>query len=360
VRLRVVTAASQQKQRVWVLCPLAVLVLGLALVSCSLGPYEEVRAPQVLRVFAHWVGLWHGAADPVQAMVVLNLRLPRVVLGILAGAALGMAGAALQGLFRNALADPALIGVSGGGAVGAVAMIVLGGTALHGMTSTLGAFALPVAAMAGGVAVTFLVYRLAKVEGRTHLTLMLLTGIAFNALAGAVIGLMVYLATDEQIRELTFWSMGSLTKAGWRQIGAAALFAVPAMIVLPMLARPLNALLLGEAEAFHLGVPVQRVKKQLIFLSATMVGATVAVCGTIGFLGLVTPHLVRLAFGPDHRLVLPASGLLGAALLLLADIAARQLAVGYDELPIGVVTALAGAPVFLGLLWRARRNGEGI
>ncbi|MGA2053524.1 MAG: iron ABC transporter permease [Opitutales bacterium] len=349
-------AASYQKQRAWALPVLAALVLGLALASCSFGPYDAVRAPQVLRVFGHWLGF--GSVDPVQATVVLELRLPRVALGILAGAALGMAGAALQGLFRNALADPALIGVSSGGAVGAVAVIVLGGTALRSLSSVLGAFALPVAAMAGGVGVTFLVYHLAKVEGRTHLTLMLLTGIALNALAGAAIGVMVFVASDQQIRELTFWSLGSLTKAGWVQIGAAALFAVPAMVALPWLARPLNALLLGEAEAFHLGVPVQRVKKQLIFLSATMVGATVAVCGTIGFIGLVTPHLVRLALGPDHRVVLPASALLGAALLLAADIAARQLTGGFEELPIGVVTALAGAPVFLGLLLRARKKGE--
>jgi iron complex transport system permease protein len=349
--------AVSQKQRVWALPVLAAAVLGLALVSSSMGPVTEVRAPQVLQVVGHWVGL-SGAPDPAQAMVVEYLRLPRVALAILAGAALGMAGAALQGLFRNPLADPALIGVSSGGAVGAVVVIVLGGTALRGLAGAVGAFALPVAAMAGGVVVTFLVYQLAKVEGRTHLSLMLLTGIAVNALAGAAIGMMVYVASDQQMREWLFWSLGSLTRAGWPQIGAAAVFAVPAMAALPALARPLNALLLGEAEAFHLGVPVQRVKRVLILLSAVMVGATVAVCGTIGFLGLVTPHLVRLALGPDHRVLLPASGLLGAALLLAADIAARLPAGGFEELPIGVITALVGAPVFLGLLLRARKKGE--
>ena len=314
--------AAYQKQRAWALPVLAAAVLGLALVSSAMGPVEEVRAPQVLAVLGHWVGL-HGAVDPAQAMVVEYLRLPRVALGILAGAALGMAGAALQ-------AWPEVVG----------------------------AMALPVAAMAGGVAVTFLVYQLAKVEGRTHLSLMLLTGIAVNALAGAAIGIMVYSASDQQVREWLFWSLGSLTRAGWPEIGAAAVFAVPAMVALPVLARPLNALLLGEAEAFHLGVPVQRVKRVLILLSAVMVGATVAVCGTIGFLGLVTPHLARLALGPDHRVLLPASGLLGAALLLSADIAARLPAGGIGELPIGVITALVGAPVFLVLLMRARKKGE--
>jgi iron complex transport system permease protein len=281
-----------------------------------------------------------------------------VALGLLAGAALGMAGAALQGLFRNPLADPALIGVSGGAALGAVLVFVLGGSALGGLNNLAGAFALPVAAMAGGGAVTFLVYHLAKVQGRTQVALMLLTGLALNALAGAAIGLLVYLATDEQLRAFMFWSLGSLNRAAWTQIGAAAAFIVPALLLLPRLARPLNALALGEAEAHHLGVPVQRLKRRLIFLTAMMVGASVAVGGTIGFVGLVAPHLARLALGPDHRLLLPASALVGAALLLVADIAARFGTAGFEELPIGVVTALAGAPVFLAMLLRARRKGE--
>jgi iron complex transport system permease protein len=348
---------SFQKKRLLVLAALAALTLVLAVCSASYGSDEAVRAPQVLQVIAHKIGLSHGALDVTRENVVLQLRLPRVALAILAGAALAMAGAALQGLFRNPLADPALIGVSSGAALGAVSMIVLGGTALHALSDILGNFALPAAAMAGGVAVTFLIYHLAKVEGRTHLALMLLTGLAFNALAGAAIGLLIYSATDTQLRELIFWSLGSLNKANWPQIGAAACLAIPPMLALPWLARPLNALLLGEAEAAHLGVPVQRFKRWLIFLSATMVGATVAVCGTIGFLGLVAPHLIRLAFGPDHRLLLPASALLGASLLLAADIAARAGAASAEELPIGVVTALVGAPVFLGLLWRARHKG---
>ena len=344
-------------QKRWlVLTALAVTVLVLALISASYGPYDKVRAGEVLQVLAQKTGLSHATIDETTTNVVMDLRLPRVALAILAGAALAMAGAALQGLFRNPLADPALIGVSSGAALGAVVVIVLGGTVLHGVVDVLGVFALPLAALGGGVAVTFLIYNLAKIEGRTHVAL--LTGLAINALAGSAIGLMVYLATDEQLRAWTFWSLGSLSKAGWREIGAAAVLAVPAMIVLPNFARPLNALTLGEAEAHHLGVPVQHVKRWLIFLSASMVGATVAVCGTIGFLGLAAPHLVRLAFGPDHRLLLPASALLGAALLLLADIAARAGAAGFDELPIGVITALVGAPVFLALLLRARKKGE--
>jgi iron complex transport system permease protein len=344
------------KKRWIALAALTALVLALALVSASYGEYAKVGVKEVGQVLAHKVGLGPGASDATAELVV-DLRLPRVALAILAGAALAMAGAALQGLFRNPLADPALIGVSGGSAFGAVLVIVLGGGALADLNNYFGAFALPVAAMLGGAGVTFLIYHLAKVSGRTEVALMLLTGLAFNALAGAAIGLLVYLATDEQMRAFWFWSLGSLQRAGWPQIGAAAMFILPALVVLPMWARQLNALALGEAEAHHLGVPVQRLKRGLILLSAMMVGAAVSGCGTIGFVGLVAPHLARLALGPDHRLLLPASALLGAALLLAADIAARAGAAGFEELPIGVVTALVGAPVFLALLLRARNKG---
>lgn len=334
------------------------LVLVLALASAAYGPAENVRTAEVVQVLAYKIGLGQSAPEATIETIVLNVRLPHVALAILAGVALGLAGAALQGLFRNPLADPALIGVSGGAALGAVLVIVLGGTALRGMSGVLGAFALPVAAMAGGIVVTLLIYHLAKVEGRTHVALMLLTGLALNALVGAAIGLMLYLASDEELRQWIFWSLGSLGKAGWPQIGAATIFIIPSAMTLLFFARPLNALLLGEAEAQHLGVPVQQLKRVLIILSAIMVGAAVSVCGTIGFIGLVAPHLVRLIVGPDHRLLLPASALLGAALLLAADAMARLAPVGYGELPIGVITALVGAPVFLVLLARARHKGE--
>jgi iron complex transport system permease protein len=348
---------SVVQKRFWVLAALAAAVVMLALASASYGPFAEIRAPQVVDVLLHKLGLAQGEADPTNELVVMSLRLPHVALAILAGVALGLAGAALQGLFRNSLADPALIGVSGGAALGAVIIIVLGQGWLHGIYTALGAFALPMAAMTGGLTVTFIIYHLAKVEGRTHAALMLLTGLAVNALVGAGIGVLIYRASDEQLRTWIFWSLGSLGKANWPQIGAAALFVIPAAGALLLWARPLNALLLGEAEAQHLGVPVQRMKRGLILCSAIMTGAAVAVCGTIGFVGLVAPHLVRLVVGPDHRLLLPASALLGAVLLLAADLAAR-LGGGVEELPIGVVTALVGAPVFLALLLRARRKGE--
>lgn len=346
------------RKRIITLIALLALVGALSFCSASFGTYAAVRAPEVLQVLAARIGLGGGNLEATVQTTVMDLRLPRVALAILAGAALAMAGAALQGLFRNPLADPALIGVSSGASLGAVFMIVLGGGALGGVVQALGAFALPVAAMAGAMLVTFLIYRLSKVEGRTHIALMLLTGLALNALAGAGIGTMISRSSDDQLRTWTYWSLGSLGKADWRQIGVAALFIIPCLIALPWFARSLNALLLGEAEAHHLGVPIQHVKRWVILLSAAMVGAAVAACGTIGFVGLVAPHLVRLVCGPDHRLLLPASALLGSSLLLAADLAARNGGMGVDELPIGVVTALVGAPVFLALLLRARRKGE--
>ncbi|HVU38830.1 MAG TPA: iron ABC transporter permease [Opitutales bacterium] len=342
------------RKRLWVLAALAVLVVALAMISASYGAYEKVRAPEVWRVLVSKIGLGHSQPDARVETVVMELRLPRVALAILAGVALGLAGATLQGLFRNPLADPALIGVSGGAALGAVVVIVLLQDSLH---NWLGEFGVPVGAMDGALAVTFLIYHLSRVDGRTNAALMLLTGLALNALVGSAIGITVYLASDEQLREWIFWSLGSLGHADWVQIGVAALFIGPTALGLLMLAKPLNVLLLGEAEAMHLGVPVQRVKRTLVLCSALLAGAAVSVCGTIGFVGLMAPHLVRLMLGPDHRTLLPASALLGAALLLASDIAARGVG-GFEELPIGVVTALVGAPIFLLLLLRARRKGE--
>ncbi len=336
-----------------VLAALTLLVAALALGAASYGQYEKVRAPEVLQVLMHKIGLAHGEMEATTNQVVMHLRLPRVVLAILAGAALGLAGAALQGLFRNPLADPALIGVSGGAALGAVTVIVLGGGWLAGFA---GAVELPVAAMGGGLIITFIIYRLAKVEGRTNVALMLLAGLALNALVGAAIGVLLAQASDSQLREWLYWSLGSLGRADWQQISVSAVFIALGAMVLLTQARPLNALSLGEAEAQHLGVPVQHLKRVLIAATSLLAGTAVSVCGTIGFIGLVAPHLVRLLWGPDHRLLLPASALLGAALLLAADMVARA-AGGVEELPIGVVTALVGAPVFLALLLQARRKG---
>ena len=304
-----------------------------------------------------------GEAGDLRTIAVREIRLPRLVSGVLVGAALTLAGALLQGLFRNPLADPALIGVSSGAAMGGVLALVglpmlLGAWAVPaGLAGFLDWFGLPVFAMGGAVGLTFVIYRVSLVRGRTHVPAMLLTGIAVNAIGGAFVGLLVTVfATDEQLRSVTFWTLGSLAGANWLNTGILALLILPTAAVALRYDRALNSFLLGEAEAFHLGVNVQRVKRTVIVLSALMVGVTVAFCGIIGFVGLVVPHMIRTLFGPDHRFLLPAGILLGATLLVAADVFART-AVAPSELQIGILTSLLGGPFFLALLLRARKGG---
>lgn len=339
---------------------LAVLpALLIATVFTAVGTGAVAISPrEILAIFASHGGVslpWTFA--PHQDAVLWDIRLPRVVLGALVGATLAVAGATLQGLFRNPLADPALIGVSSGAALAAVAVIVLGATVLQGLNELLGVFTLPLAAFGGGLLTTLLVYRLANVGGRTSVATMLLAGIAINALVGACTGMLTYIADDQQLRSLTFWSMGSLGGANWSQVAAVAPIMILALVVLTLQARALDALLLGEAEAGHLGFDAERIKRQCVVWVALAVGMAVAMSGIIGFLGLVVPHLLRLALGPNHRYVLPGSLLLGATLLITADLAAR-VSVAPAELPIGMLTAVLGGPFFLWLLWRSRRKGE--
>jgi iron complex transport system permease protein len=282
--------------------------------------------------------------------VVLDIRLPRVVLAVLVGVGFGAAGSALQALFRNPLADPGLIGVSSGAALGASSLIVLG-PFVFGPAVALGW--LPLAAFAGALAVAALVYRLAASRGRLALPLLLLAGIAINALTGAGIGLLTYLADDAQLRSLTFWSLGSLGGAQWSVIGAVLPLAVLGATWLASQRHALNALQMGETEALHLGVPVHAVKRRVLMAAALCIGALVSCTGVIGFIGLVAPHCVRLVCGPDQRIVMPGAMLLGATLTVLADLIARTLAAP-AEVPLGILTALLGAPFFLALLSRSR------
>lgn len=295
-------------------------------------------------------------ASPAQELVLHSIRLPRTLLAVLAGAALAVTGAALQGLFRNPLADPGLIGVSSGAALAAALVIVFGGFIHALLPPAAVSHALPVGAFAGGLVATLLIHRLASGEGRTDVTTMLLAGIAINALSGAGIGLVVFLSDDQQLRDLNFWLLGSVGGATWERLLPALPLVLPPILLLPRFAAALDALLLGEHEASHLGFEVERLKRRVVLLTALAVGATVALSGVIGFVGLVAPHLVRLLLGPDHKGLLPASVLLGASLLLLADIAARTV-VAPAELPIGILTSLLGGPFFLWLLLRQRRRG---
>ncbi|WP_325680262.1 FecCD family ABC transporter permease [Rhodopila sp.] len=332
--------------RLWLVAGVLALACAAVVASLSIGATGAG--------LGSWLLLAGGGAVSEQTrLVLLEIRLPRTVLGVLAGASLASAGAIMQGLFRNPLADPALIGVSPGAALAVVALIALGDGPLAPVIHLLGQWALPAAALAGGLSATLLLYTVATREGMTSIATLLLAGIALAAFAGAGTGLLIYAANDRQLRDLTFWSLGSLSGATWPGIAAALpFFAVP-FALLPFLARPLNALLLGEAEAWHLGVAVERVKRLAMLAVACAVATSVSLTGVIGFIGVVVPHLIRLAAGPDHRLLLPASALLGAALLVGADVLAR-IVVAPAELPIGIVTALLGAPFFLWLLLRAR------
>lgn len=334
---------------------LALLLLVITVLALGIGAVE-IPASQVLKILAQACGLaMTHPPEAGQITVLMEIRAPRVALGILIGAGLAITGATVQGLFRNPLADPGLIGVSSGAALAAVSVIVLGATVFQGLSPVLGAYTLPLAAFIGSLLVTGLVYRLANLEGRTDIATMLLAGIAINALLGAATGLLTYAANDAQLRTLTFWLMGSLGSATWTQVLTALPLILLPVLVLPWFASALNAVLLGEAEAGHLGFNLERIKQILIVLVALTVGTAVALTGVIGFVGLVVPHLLRLAFGSDHRLLLPASALLGASLLLLADLIARTI-VTPAELPIGIITALLGGPFFLWLLHHYRHR----
>lgn len=286
-------------------------------------------------------------------VVLLDIRLPRLVLGILVGASLAVSGALMQGLFRNPLADPGLVGVSAGAGLGAIAAIVLGGMLPVAVQAGFGYYLVPLAAFFGGWGTTILLYRVATRKGRTSVATMLLAGIALGALSGAVSGILIYKASDGQLRDLTFWGMGSLAGATWSKVLTATPIICAALAVAPFLARGLNGLALGEAAAGHLGINIQRVKSIAILSVAGATGAAVAVSGGIGFVGIVVPHLLRLAIGPDHRYLLPNAALLGASLLLAADVISRNI-IAPAELPIGIVTAVLGAPVFLWILLRSR------
>ncbi|MET3790123.1 FecCD family ABC transporter permease [Aquamicrobium terrae] len=327
------------------------ILLGLTVLFSLASGASDASAMAVVR---GW--LFGGAEDALSVrdrIIINDIRLPRVVLGALVGASLAVSGAVMQGLFRNPLADPGLIGVSAGASLGAVLIIVLGGTMLVPFTQVLGTFSLPIAAFFGGLVTTMVLYKVATRQGRTSVATMLLAGIALAALAGAITGILIFVADDRQLRDLTFWQLGSLAGATWLKIGAVAPIMVVAMAATPFLARGLNALALGEATATHLGIPIQQLKYVAIVSVAAAVGSSVAVSGGIGFVGIVVPHLLRLAMGPDNRYLLPASALLGASLLLLADAVARTI-VAPAELPIGIVTAVAGAPFFLWILLRKR------
>lgn len=326
---------------------LLTLLVVVALTSLASGAYP-LSVEQIFRLVSG-----QDRSDAAAHMVLFDVRMPRFVLGFLTGAVLAVSGTVLQGLFRNPLADPVLIGVSGGAALAAVAVIVLGGSWLAGWTMLAGRWALPVAAFFGATGTTFLAWRIASRSGQVSVATLLLAGIAINAIAAAFTGLLIFHADDSELRSLTFWNMGSLGQASWDDLMIAGPWMVLALLLTPLLAKPLDAFAMGESVAGHLGFSVQWVKRSAIVLAALGAGAAVAVTGLIGFVGLVVPHLLRQLVGAGHRLLLPASALAGGVLLVGADSLARVI-VAPAELPIGLMMALLGGPFFLVLLTRVR------
>lgn len=335
--------------------PLMTLYLGLSLlligvVILSIANGAVAIAPwQVIGIFLKQVGLSTGLSfNEQQEAVMMAIRLPRVVLGLLVGSSLAVAGVALQGLFRNPMADPGLLGISSGASFFVAMAVVL-------QINRFGFYTLPAAAFVGSMISMLIIYSLAQQDRKTNITTMLLAGIALNSLFMAGTGLFTYLSTDEELRTITFWQLGSLSGASWPTLAATTPFILVCILGMPFLANALNALLLGETNARYLGVPVERVKWVIILLIAVGVGAAVSVSGLIGFVGLVVPHIVRLFLGPNHKQVLPCSVLVGSILLVSADLVARTI-VSPSELPIGIMTAMIGAPFFLYLILKKKKE----
>lgn len=331
-----------------------VAALGLTMLL-SLG-WGAASGIDVIGALGAKFGL--GSASLRDVTIVWDIRMPRMITGALVGAALAVSGAVMQGLFRNPLADPGLVGVSAGAGLGAVAAIVLGGFLPAAIAALTGPYLVSFAAFLGGWASTLLLYRIATQGGRTSVATMLLAGIALGALTGALTGFIVYRATDEQLRDLTFWGMGSVAGSNWAKLASAGPIILLTLLSAPFLARALDALALGEPVACHLGIDVQRMKRLAVLSVAASVGACVAITGGIGFVGIVVPHLLRLVQGPVHRHLLPNAALLGAIVLLLADMISR-VAVAPAELPIGIITAVLGGPFFLWILLKNRAVLEG-
>lgn len=332
------------------------LLVTLALLLPVVALWSLATGSVAMDMGGLWTSLgeWFGGEgfSSHEGVILFDIRLPRILLAIAVGMVLASSGAVMQGLFRNPLADPSLIGVSSGASVGA-SLVIVAFSAMLQQTATFGLTLVALGAFAGGFLATLLVYRLATTSVGTSVATMLLAGIAISALAGAMNSLLSYFADNDMLRQISLWQMGNLSTANWTKVAMIALVATVLGLGFPRHSRALNALLLGESEARYLGIDVERVKTRLILLTALGVGTSVAVAGLVAFVGLVVPHGVRLLIGPDHRGLIPCSALAGGVLLLVADNLARTL-VSPAELPTGILTALLGAPFFVALLMGQR------
>ncbi len=328
---------------------MSILLVVVIVLSFAVGPLK-IAPGTVLHVFAAKFGFVDiGSLTQRDISVVWNLRVPRALLAVLVGASLAMAGAGLQGLFGNPLADPGIIGVTNGAALGAVTAIVLG-------INALGQWTIPLAAFVGGGLATTLIYLLAHAGRESGTATLLLVGIAIGAACSSGIGLFTYTADDRELQSLVFWQMGSLAHTSWSVLVAAVPAFIVGAIALRSLATPLDMLALGERQARHLGLDVSRTRAGLVAVCALLVGSAVAFAGSVGFVGLVVPHFARLLAGPGHRWLLPLSGITGGLLVVVADTAARSLNPP-SEIPLGLFLSALGAPFFLWMIMQRQRAG---
>lgn len=345
------SARSRSTRGHWLLLVLTLLLVVVAVLSAGIGAFG-ISPGHVLGSIARHLHLPFGnRPDELSERVLWQVRFPRVTLAILVGASLACAGALMQGVFGNPLAEPGIVGVSSGAAMGAILAIVIG-------ISGFGTWSVSGPAFVGGLVTVLLVYAVSRANGRTEVVTLILSGIAINTIAGAGIGLLTYFSSDAQLRSITFWSLGSVSSATWPAVASVAPCAIVGLLAAPRFARSLDLLALGEQSARHVGVNVERMRVVVVLIVALLTSAAVSVAGSIGFVGLVVPHVIRMIAGPGHRVLLPASALGGAVVLTAADLFCRTVAAP-AEIPLGSVTALVGGPFFFWLLLRTRAKQGG-
>lgn len=338
---------AQQLRQKW--------ALPCLLIACFINFFMALMIGGVSITFADLIAASSYSAKPeLKHAILWEIRLPRLLLAMIVGAGLAVCGAAMQAIFRNPLADPGLIGVSSGAALGAVTTLVLGNTLLSAFSAVFSIYAVPVGAFIGCITVCLFIYRLSAVNGQFTVISLLLAGIAVNAIVSAVIGILTLISTDQQLRDLTFWSMGSLAGNHFAMMLPSLAVIIVSSAYLLHLAQPLNLYLLGEEQARHVGININTLKKKVFICTALCTGAAVAITGVIGFVGFIIPHIVRLILGPDHRYLLPSCIVSGALFLSLADLLARTIILP-AELPIGLITSAIGGPFFLFMLLKTYR-----
>lgn len=331
---------------------LSAIVLLFSITAMFFGVYQfqESFGDLIHKLFTNYQTI-----NDSDAYVLFDLRLPRIIMSVLVGSGLAVAGTCLQGIFKNPLASPDLIGVTSGSVLFAAITIVLGGYLKNYIPELLHYSFLSLFSFLGAMLSTLFVYKISSHQRKTNITILLLAGVAISALCGSATGLLTYLSTEEELRNLTFWTLGSLGSSNWNKIYILSIITVVCFYILIRKGKILNAIMLGEKEAEHLGINVEKTKKQIIICSALLVGTIVAFNGTIGFVGLIVPYILRLLFKSNYVIILPLSAFLGALLVIIADTISRTL-VAPSELPIGILTSLMGAPVFISILMNYKKS----